>query len=105
MNQSQFDERTKSGLHSDFYLVIFLFEGKQEGSIFCRALLKDVNETWYKTSRNKKTKKMRKIVGKLLTMDQFGVDIFLLPLEYQSQFLSSNLACGVTKLVVFMHMC
>jgi hypothetical protein len=38
-------------------LVIFLFEGKQEGSIFCRALLKDVNETWYKTSRNKKQRK------------------------------------------------
>jgi hypothetical protein len=35
-----------------------------------------------------KTKKMRKIAGKLLTMDQFGVDIFLLPLEYQSQFLA-----------------
>jgi hypothetical protein len=37
--------------------------------------------------KKQKTKKMRKIAGKLLTMDQFGVDIFLLPLEYQSQFL------------------
>jgi hypothetical protein len=53
LNKSQFDKRTENGLYSDFYLVIFLFEGKQEGSIFCRALLKDVNETWYKTSRNK----------------------------------------------------
>jgi hypothetical protein len=38
--------------------------------------------------KKQKTKKMRNIGGKLLTMDQFGVDIFLLPLEYQSQFLA-----------------
>jgi hypothetical protein len=49
-------------------------------------------------------KKMRKITHKLLAMDQFEL-IFLLPLEYQSQFLRSNLACRVTKLVVFMHLC
>jgi hypothetical protein len=39
------------------YLVIFCLKENRRGSIFCHALLKDVYETWYKTSRNKKQRK------------------------------------------------
>lgn len=60
--------RTENGLCSDLYLLGKFFVRRQTGN---------------KTARNKKkvTKKMRKITHKLLAMDQFGVDIFFLPLE------------------------
>jgi hypothetical protein len=59
LDKSQFDERTENGLYSDFYLLgnFFCLKENRRGSIFCRALLKDVNETWYITSRNKKQRK------------------------------------------------
>ena len=88
-----------------FLLGNFFVWRKTGGFYLLSCLVKRCKWNMVQNFKKQKTKKMRKIVGKLLTMDQFGVDIFLLPLEYQSQFLSSNLACGVTKLVVFMHMC
>jgi hypothetical protein len=41
LHKSQFDERTKNGLYSNFYLLgNFLFEGKQEGFYLLSCLIK-----------------------------------------------------------------